>query len=93
MAKTTYYLVKYHDVYCGIPIEGFCLMTRRELEAWKKTVIDRLPADLCLGGSETISYETADNYFQRILIDTITRSEYNTIRETIGVQFGSFITP
>lgn len=93
MARTSYFIVKYNDVYCGIPLEGFCLMTARELDAWKRVIEDKFPVELYLGGSETIFYESADDFLRKIRVDPVGKGAYNALKEAVGVQYGNFVSP
>lgn len=89
MAK---YIVTYNDIFNDVEINGFKLMTDKEVDLFEKLLESifweiRYP----LASGEDIVYSNGDDLYSRIEFKEISQGEYTAIKKVFATNFGTFI--
>lgn len=87
----TKFLVTFTDTLDDIEINGFTVMTEKEVDAFEQTAMSiNWPFVYALGQDE-LEFSTGDDFLSRIETKEITNEEAKLIKRLFGDSFGVFI--
>jgi hypothetical protein len=88
MAK---FLVTFTDTLDGIEINGFTVMTEKELESFEETAMSITWPFVYAMGQDELEFSSGDDFLSRIETKEITNEEAKGIKRLFGDSFGVFI--
>lgn len=89
MAK---YIVTYSDIFNDVEINGFKLMTEKEVEQFEK-LLESIAWEFSypLSNGENITYSNGDSLYSQLDFREISQEEYKTIKKVFTDGFGIFV--
>jgi hypothetical protein len=88
MAK---YLVIFTDSLDDIEINGFTVMTEKELDSFEETAMSITWPFVYQIGQDELEFASGDDFFSRIETKEITNDEVKTLKRLFNDNFGVFI--
>jgi hypothetical protein len=88
MAK---FLVTFTDTLDDIEINGFTVMTEKELESFEETAMSITWPFVYAMGQDELEFSSGDDFLSRIETKEITNEEAKGIKRLFGDSFGVFI--
>ncbi len=88
MAK---FLVTFTDTLDDIEINGFTVMTEKELESFEETAMSITWPFIYAMGQDELEFSSGDDFLSRIETKEITNEEAKSLKRLFGDSFGVFI--
>lgn len=88
MAK---FLVTFTDTLDDIEINGFTVMTEKEVESFEETAMSITWPFIYAMGQDELEFSSGDDFLSRIDFKEITNEEAKSLKKLFGDSFGVFI--
>jgi hypothetical protein len=87
----TKFLVTFTDTLDDIEINGFTVMTEKEVDSFEKTAMSITWPFVYAMGQDELEFSSGDDFLSRIDFKEITNEEVKSLKKLFGDSFGVFI--